>query len=226
LALRYPALTDTPNGPLLAQNLALDAETWLNRAFPCTSTTRPASPGAGMMIRESDTGKWLGWTGVAWEEIGGAAGGGGAATVVADAQYSASANQSIGQDVDVVVAFGAAQITSPNINRFARSVGHEFELTVGGVWAISATVRYPFFLGANGELRARLFSTASATDPVAETAFDNESSPATMLVSTTRRFPAGARVYITTFNSSGVNRSLDRGTNGSTVRINIALVGR
>lgn len=35
-------------------------------AFPCTSTTRPASPRAGMLIEETDTGNIQIWNGSAW----------------------------------------------------------------------------------------------------------------------------------------------------------------
>lgn len=237
LGLRYPALTDAPNGPQALQNLGLDVESWLNRAFPCTSSTRPGAPTTGMVIYESDTGEWRGWTGAAWEQIngtsssgGGTGGAGGAATVVADAQYSASSTQTIPEEGPGLnaypVAFGSANLTTDYIERSPRGVGHEFELTIGGLWAVSATVKYARLNGSNGELTSGLYTTASGTEPVVEAGFDNESSPCTLFWSVTRRFAAGAVLYVQTRNSGGLNRALDRGVNGSKVRINFALVGR
>lgn len=229
LALRYPALTDAPNGPVGIQNLGLDVESWLNRAFPCTSTTRPTSPLQGMIIYETDTGEWRGWTGVAWEEIGGsvAEGGGGAQTVVADAQYSASGNQSIPLNSDTVVAFGTEQLGSDYIVRYVRGVGHEFELTIGGLWSVACTLRYPGAgSGPTGTMRSRLMSTASATEPILEDEIHDDTRPTTLFWSVVRRFAPGARIYVTTRNTSSTARALDRGVNGSTVRLNLALVGR
>lgn len=225
LALRYPALTDAPNGPVAVQNLGLDVESWLNRAFPCTSTTRPTAPAQGTLIYETDTGAVRIWTGAAWEQVGGASGG--AQTVVADAQYSASSGQSIPRDLDTVVAFGAAQIVTDYIVRYPRGVGHEFELTIGGLWSVSATLRYPgFSQGPTGSVRSRLMTTASANEPVVEDEIHDDPRPTTLFWSTVRRFPEGARLYITTRNTTVENRELDRGVNGSTVRLNLALVGR
>jgi hypothetical protein len=36
----------------------------------CTSTTRPTTPYAGQTIFETDTNKFLHWTGTSWELIG------------------------------------------------------------------------------------------------------------------------------------------------------------
>ena len=230
LALRYPALTDAPNGPVAVQQLAEDAEAWLNRGYPCTSTTRPSSPAPGLIIYETDTGEWRGWTGAAWEVIGGETGetgGGGGQTVVADAQYSATGNQSVPLNTDTVVAFGAAQLTSDYIVRYPRSVGHEFELTVGGLWSVACTLRYPGAGGGpTGTMRSRFMSTASASEPIIEDEIHDDTRPTTLSWSITRRFAAGARIYVTTRNTSSTARALDRGTNGSTVRLNLALVGR
>lgn len=230
LALRYPALTDSPNGPLAVQNLGLDVESWLNRAFPCTSTTRPSSPLQGMMIYETDTGEWRGWTGAAWEVIGGETGevgGGGGQTVVADAQYSATGNQSVPLNTDTVVAFGTANLSSDYIVRYTRGVGHEFELTIGGLYSAACTLRYPGAgSGPTGTMRSRLMSTASATEPIIEDEIHDDTRPTTLSWSITRRFAAGARIYVATRNTSSTARALDRGVNGSTVRLNLALVGR
>lgn len=53
-ALRYPLLTDPPNGPVATQDLARQTHEALGHAYPCTSTTRPASQ-PGLIIYETDT---------------------------------------------------------------------------------------------------------------------------------------------------------------------------
>lgn len=52
--LPYSLLTDPPNGPQAVQDLATKTAAGLGRAYPCTSTTRPAHV-AGLIIEESDT---------------------------------------------------------------------------------------------------------------------------------------------------------------------------
>jgi hypothetical protein len=231
LALRYPALTDAPNGPVAVQNLGLDVESWLNRAFPCTSTSRPASPAQGMIIYETDTGEWRGWTGAAWEEIGGATGGGGAAPVTADAQYSANGSQTISSGgAGTVVAFGAAQQTTPYVERQTFGVGHQFKLTVSGLWAISTAIRCADE-NEDGELSSGLYSTANphngpTPEPLAFASGGDESGGVTFTWALTRRFAANALLYVAVRNLTGSNRALERGVNGATVRINFALVGR
>lgn len=230
-ALRYPLLTDAPNGPVMAQNLAEDVDAQLYRALPCTSSTRPAAPPIGMVIRETDTGLFLGWSGSTWDPIGA-----GAAlaveTTTADATYSAAGTQSVGQDINVILALAQGSSTT-NINRNVRGAGHEFVLAVGGLWAVGLTCRWQQNpappaapSGANGELRAGLYTAASPTEPVVEFGGDYESSPSYTSLSVTKRFTAGTTLYVQLFNSSGVNRTLDRGANGSTVRLHLALVGR
>lgn len=229
-SLRYPLPTDAPNVPVGLQQLAEDVEGWMHRAYPCTSSSRPTSVGVGFIIYETDTGEWRGWTGAAWEVIGGEtgeAGGGGGQTVVADAQYSASGNQSVPLNLDTVVGFGTAQLTSDYIVRYPRSVGHEFELTIGGLYSVACTLRYPGAgSGPTGTMRSRLMSTASATEPIIEDEIHDDTRPTTLSWSITRRFAAGARLYVATRNTSSTARALDRGVNGSTVRLNLALVGR
>lgn len=227
LGLRYPALTDAPNGPQALQQLAEDAEGWHNRAFPCTSTSRPASPAQGMIIYETDTGEWRGWTGVAWELIGSdpaGGGGGGAATVVADAQYAANSTQSITNNVSRVVAFGAEQAASDYVVRTPRSVGHEFELTIGGLWHISATLRFAAS-NANGERRFELVHDAAPTSPFAA-ATGGDQEPVMVNIGAVRRFAAGAKVYAQAYQLTGGTRTLEPGPGGAWVRINFALVGR
>jgi hypothetical protein len=48
-----------------------DVNTFLMRqsVIVCTAATRPASPNEGMTIYETDTDKYLGYTGTAWKEV-------------------------------------------------------------------------------------------------------------------------------------------------------------
>lgn len=227
LGLRYPALTDAPNGPQALQQLAEDTESWVNRAFPCASTTRPASPTQGMMIYETDTGEVRIWTGSAWEQVNGTSGdtgSGGAQTVVADAQYSASGTQTIPSSTSTPVAFGAAQATTPYIERAVRGVGHQFRLTIGGLWAVTTTVRYATN-NQPGERYAGIYSTADPTEALVSDGGNNDNVPVTIHLHMTRRFAPDAVIYVQTFSASA-SRQLERGVNGCWVRVNFALVGR
>lgn len=52
-ALRYPLLTDAPNGPVATQQLAEQTAAALGHAYPCVSTARPPHD-AGLIIYEAD----------------------------------------------------------------------------------------------------------------------------------------------------------------------------
>lgn len=52
---------------VLKQQLAVAAGAYA--AFPCTSSTRPASPNVGQEVYETDTGNTSVWTGTAWETM-------------------------------------------------------------------------------------------------------------------------------------------------------------
>lgn len=59
--------TSQANGALTG---LVDEREWLgNRVRRCTSTSRPTSPQAGDIIYETDTGRWMGYTGSAWVVI-------------------------------------------------------------------------------------------------------------------------------------------------------------
>lgn len=68
----YPALSDSPNGPVQIGNLANAVDTALTtvstqgRRFICTSGTRPASPAVGQEIYETDTTARRFWDGSYW----------------------------------------------------------------------------------------------------------------------------------------------------------------
>jgi hypothetical protein len=202
--LRYPALTDAPNGPQLAQFLAEDIEGWLSRAFPCTSTTRPTGVGDGFIIRETDTGKWLGWNGTAWSELADAGGGGGGGSTgfptAIEGQYRASSNQSLANGTNTVFAFGTTEVTSPVVQRATLGSGHKFTLTESGVWAVTATVR--FASGTAGSRYIELTNSAQNTRFVA-TGDQGGPAAATRHFSIVKRFPAAQELVVRGAQSSG-----------------------
>ena len=169
-ALRFPELTDAPNGPEQIKALAEDADGKLARAFKCTSTTRPTvSDGSAFLIYETDTAKMFVWDGNSWEppvtvEVtnpggGGGGGGGGTPATVStvSATYAATTAQPISSGSDVVVAFGVAQTTDTAVTRSASGAGHSFTLNQTRLWMLSATVRFATHDDAGGrtlELRA------------------------------------------------------------------------
>lgn len=214
-ALRYPTLLDAPNGPLALQQLAEDVDALLYRAFPCTSTTRPLAPPDGMLIRESDTGAVLIFGAQVWHHIGGAA------FTPADAQYSANRAQSIPSgDPSRPVAFADADVESPIVERAARGGGHEFRLTVGGIWTITTSVRLDAD-ATDGERRVEIF-TGGSSAPLATAAHDGPVFCANLSI--TRRFPPGAVVYVAALHFTGETRTTDPGPGGSTCRVNLARV--
>jgi hypothetical protein len=231
--LPFPELTDAPNGPMALQGLAESTEAWLARAIPCTSDNRPTAPPVGMLISETDTGLWLGWTGAAWEPLAaGAAGGGEVGAAVGEAQYSASGQQSISSSDTTlrVVAFGTADITSPDITRAVRGSGHEFTLARGGRWALDVTVRWATS-GTDGERYAALLSSAAPTTPIlqvggpwAAEASSGDDVPIVQHFSGIRRFTAGATLFVGVRQNTDQGQQLDPGS-GHGVRIAFTLLG-
>lgn len=62
--LRIARWTSASNGALTG---LVDEREWLGtRVRKCLSTSRPESPQEGDIIRETDTGRWVGWTGSEW----------------------------------------------------------------------------------------------------------------------------------------------------------------
>jgi hypothetical protein len=196
--LTYPALTDAPNGPVQIQALADGVDGQLARAFRCTSSTRPSGVPNDFLIRESDTGNVLIWSGSAWEQVNGAAtggGGGGGTTTVAtvSATYAATSAQSIAASQDVVVAFGVEQVADPLITRSTSGAGHQFTLAQTRLWIVTATVRF-----AQNPLGGRTFEIVTSSGAVLTKASgpQNQDAPWSASLSVARRLPAGTRVMV------------------------------
>lgn len=66
-AIRYPVLSDTANVPRDIGNAAADIDGRI--VTTCTSGTRPASPGSGQIIYETDTGFTNIYSGSRWRRI-------------------------------------------------------------------------------------------------------------------------------------------------------------
>ncbi|MHA6626875.1 hypothetical protein ACU61A_15680 [Pseudonocardia sichuanensis] len=228
--LRYPVLTDAPNGPQQIRNLAEDTEGWLHRAYPCLSTERPVGVGDGFMIRETDTAKLYIWNGTAapsgaWEQLAriadlgatpGAPGQPGAA-----ATYSATTTQTVDDETDAAVAFGTAITTHELVTRAGHEDGHKFALGESGIWAITATVRWARASdgGRTFELR-----TVSGVVLAKQGAGTEENAPWTANLSVVRRLASGTEVYVWARQDSGSDLAIEHG-GGSYCHIDLALLG-
>lgn len=221
--LHYPDLTDAPNGPAQLQQLAEDADSWLCRAFPCTSSTRPSGVPAGFLIRESDTGNVLVWSGSAWSQVNGTVsggGGGGGTSLIStvSATYAATATQSIPTGADTVVAFGVEQAADPAVTRSTSGAGHKFTLAQTRLWQVTATVRF-----AQNSVGGRTFDLqtgagvvlAKASGPV------NTDAPWTANLAVARKLTAGATVQVVARHNSSSSVPLEP-AGGSYVHIDIA----
>lgn len=228
--LSYPDPADAPDGPLAFQTLAQDVEGWLSRAWPCTSTTRPTSPPEGLIIRETDTGAvYIASEVGAWIPLGVGASGGGTTSA---AQYSASTNQSVPNDVDVAISFGSADRTSAEVVRNAYRpdgsvpFGHGFQLLASGIWSLSTTVRYAS-VTFDGERYVGIHD-AVTENPLIGSGWRFEvglGGTQTLTCAVTRWFDAGDQVYVHTRQKTGGARTLERGPGNGWVRINLARVG-
>lgn len=207
--LRYPALTDAPNGPQLAQFLAEDVEAHLARPFLCTSTTRPTGAPDWFLIGETDTGKLLRYSasGSTWIELGdsggvgggGGGGGGGFATAI-EGQWRASSNQNLANGSDTVLAFGTSETSSPVVTRATNGSGHKFVLTESGVYAVTTTVRF-----VPGNTGSRFIELRNSAQNARFVAAGDQGGPAaaTRHFSITKRFPANQELVVIAAQSSG-----------------------
>lgn len=225
-ALRYPALTDAPNGPQALQFLAEDVDGWAARAFPCTSGTRPTGVGDGFLIRETDTGKWLGWTGAAWVELadtgGGGGGGSGSFPTPVEGQWRASSNQSLAHNTDTVLAFGTTETASSVVTRATQGSGHKFTLLEAGTYAVTATVR--FASGATGSRFIELRNSAQS-DGFVSSGDQGGPAAATRHFSITKRFNASQELVVIGAQASGGPLSTDyQGSSPTVYRVRLTVV--
>ena len=197
--LRSPAATDVPNVPQDIGFLAADVDGWLSRAFRCTSATRPSSPPDDFIVRETDTGDVLIWTGSVWEVIGGSGGGGGGAAVVG--RWRASGAQTLSTSgTDYVVAFGTVDQASAVVTRSTQGAGHKFALGETSEYTIQAHVRF-----AAGTAGSRFLGLRNAAGTVEYWSDQGDGGPsaATRQFSYTDVFAAGSELVVVAAQASG-----------------------
>jgi hypothetical protein len=220
--LRWPELTDAPNGPAQLQTLAQDSDGWLCRAYRCTSSTRPTGVPDDFLIRESDTGNLYVWTGSAWSQIAGSvsSGGGGGEPAIGtvSATYAATSAQPIATGTDVVVAFGQATTTSSEVTRSTFGAGHQFTLGQTRLWIVSATLR--FSQNASGGRTFEL-RTGSGTVLAKESGPQNQDAPYTANLTCARALPSGTKVHAIARHNAGTSLALEP-SSGDYVHIDIA----
>jgi hypothetical protein len=218
--LRYPELTDAPNGPEQIRALAEDTDTRLSRAFRCTSSTRPTGVPNDFIIRESDTGSVLIWTGSAWAQIAGAVGGGGGgtgATGTVSATYAATAAQSVPNSTDTTIAFGVQLVADNAVTRSTSGPGHKFTLTQTRLWVITATLRFSqnSVGGRTFELRAGSTVLAKASAAI------NADGPYTACLAIARKLTSGTEITAVGRHNAGISLALEP-AGGDYVHIDLA----
>jgi len=114
-----------------------------------------------MIIRETDTGNWLGWSGSTWVPLAGGGGGGGGGYVPVKGEWRATTDQSIPNNTNTPLAYGTEVIASAVVTRNTFGVGHSFTLGEDGCYAISGIGR--FAAGAAGTRFVGLYNTADTT---------------------------------------------------------------
>jgi len=219
--LRWPELTDAPNGPAQLEALAEDADSWLARAYRCTSSTRPSGVPNDFIIRESDTGNLYIWTGSTWQQISGAVSGGGGGTSAigtVSATFSATAAQSIPNSTDTVLAFAVQLVADNAVTRSTSGAGHKFTPPQTRLWTVSFTGRFPTHTDTGGrtfEIRAGATVLAKAGT---QTPTDNAW---TANLSVTRKLTSGTDITVIARHSAGTGLPLEPG-GGDYVHIDLA----
>jgi len=220
--LRYPELTDAPNGPIQFSTMATDTENWLSRVYRCTSSTRPTGVPDDFLIRESDTGNLYIWTGSAWAQISGAVSGGGSeggtgAIGTVSATYTANSAQPIPHNADTTVAFGVDGPTDSAVTKSTSGAGHKFTLNQTRLWTITATVRYTENGSGGRAVDIRTGSTLLAKGG----SQSSSTNPYTVNLACARRLSAGTQISVVAWQNSGGSLALDPNS-GNTVHIDIA----
>lgn len=225
--LHYQALSDAPDGAGLGELLAEDTDGWLSRAFPVADAagrTGLSAPPNGFLVKQDDDNSvWL-WTGSVWTGVGagtGGGGGGGGGTFV-EGQYRASANQTLTNSTDTVLAFGTTETASAVVTRATSGSGHKFTLTNTATYAITATVR--FTAGTAGSRFIELRDSAQTTGYVSSGA---QGGPAadTRTFSLTKAFTAASELVVIGAQSSGGNLDTQYvGSSPTVYRVRLTIV--
>lgn len=122
------------------------------------------------------------------------------------AEYTSSANQTIGNAADTIVAFATADITSSLVTRNTSGVGHTFTLNAAGLWTVGFCVQ--FAAGATGQRTAFLYTPSSVRHKQA--GGDAESDAVnTLALSITKYFASGTILAVGVYQDSGGNLTLN-----------------
>lgn len=229
--IRYPETTDENDVPTDMAEMAADIESGLGRAFECTAATRPTGVPSGFIIRETDTGDWLGYSGVGWVALSASGVGGGGST--GGGRHSAGGvAQSIPNTTSgpgTVLALGTAEtapLASTLLTRTVEGAGHKFELGGSGMWACGATVRAASSTAA-GELSADIVADIDGGGydlVIAKDGSKREGLPRTLCPSRTLYLPSGTKVLVYIYNGTGTARTLEPNA-GAWVHLDLWLVG-
>lgn len=155
--LRYPVLSDTANGPRDFGNLAADIDGRIITV--CTSATRPASPGTGQMVYETDTKATNIYNGARWSRVNDTEVGN---NVMAGTPTLASGSWTTLCTVNATTLGGALRITGSTVIGNANSGGDKLaqvRLTVDGT-AQTPTIQ---------DIDLRYIPSAGPTGPAAFT---------------------------------------------------------
>jgi hypothetical protein len=188
--------------------------------YVCTSSTRPTGH-SGQMIYETDTGMYAGYVGGAWRylfatgEIG------------SDASFNAASNQTIGNAVDTVIAFGTDLVTSPLVVKGTTGAGHYFRLQRAGRWLATSTIRWASnatgerynAILVGGSVRASQGALLAGTSPV------THNLTAAFRVAIGDQNTSAADVHMTAYQSSGANRDLEANSGSRWNSIQLSWLG-
>lgn len=228
LGFHYLTLTDPPDIAGATQTLATDAETWANRAFPVAdAAARVALSGIGtgfLVFQQDNDSVWI-WTDAStWLQVGagsGGGGGGGGGSFV-EGQWRASANQTLTNAVDAVLAFGTTETTSAVVTRATSGTGHKFALANTATFAIAATVRF-----APGTAGSRFIELRDAAQTTGYVSSGDQGGPAaaTRHFSIVKGFAAGTELVVVGSQSSGGNLDTQfQGTSPTVYRVRLTIV--
>lgn len=175
--------------------------------FFCTSSTRPSTPFTGQLIFETDTRLFSMYDGSAWIQF--LAGGG---ATVHEAEYYASAVQSIPSGTDTPLGFNTAITTSADVTVGTSTGGAiasaKFTLNRTGLWLVVATCRLVCASGQSGGIWLGVDN--AATPRIAE-AIDSAGGTATGAhnIAAFRRMGSGTALNVYAWQNSGSAKNTD-----------------
>lgn len=136
------------------------------------------------------------------------------------AEYQAAANQAIGNNANVVVAFGTEIRASTLVTRSTDGAGHRYTLNRAGLWGVAATVRW-LYQAVGGERYVLIESSDGGVASASQTDSSGSSSPIGN-PSAFRYFNAGAWIRVIAYQNSGTSRDLEANSSNAWGRLYVA----